>query len=268
MLESLEASTYPNLEIIVVDDGSTDGTGDAIENAFPNVRILKGDGNLWWSGGTNLGVREALSKGAEYVLTLNHDNIVPPNFIEPLVERSLQERGALVSSKVCAYEDPSIVTAFGGATDWFRGDLRDICSTVDAFDYTQPREAEFLPGRSVLIPSPVFQRIGLFDQCHCPQYLGDLEFSLRAAKKGYRLFVEPRSVVWNKTSSATGTSCLDTGSIREIIIGKRSAFYWRANYFVYREYCPYRPFQVFLALRYARLCYSIFRRRFIDKTRR
>src|SRR6516164_5363299 len=75
-LESLRAVSYPKYSVIVVDDGSQDGTSRIVELRFPEVIVLKGHGNLWWSGATNLGVRYALKHGYDYVLTINNDSRV------------------------------------------------------------------------------------------------------------------------------------------------------------------------------------------------
>ncbi|HZV82400.1 MAG TPA: hypothetical protein VFF53_09565, partial [Geobacteraceae bacterium] len=96
---------------------------------------------------------------------------------------------------------------------------------------------------------------------------GDTEFSLRAKRHGYRLLVEPRSLVAHRTAISTGTDSLNRDRFLNIVSSIRSPFFFRANYRLYRDYCPYRPYLLFLAIRYLRLLYSLTRRRFIDRTR-
>jgi GT2 family glycosyltransferase len=73
------------LKLYVVDDGSSDGTAVSIREAFPEVRLLQGDGSLWWSGAMNLGMEAALQDGAEYLLSLNDDTSFEPGLLPALL---------------------------------------------------------------------------------------------------------------------------------------------------------------------------------------
>ncbi len=267
-LGSLAGVSYANLSLIIVDDGSSDGSADAVADRFPGVKVLHGDGNLWWSGATNLGVREALDDGADFILTINHDNEVDPGFIEPLVEMAVNNPRSLVNSVIADYRERAFVTSFGGKLEWFLGEVRDRTSKRDRYDPGRLDEGDFLTGNSTLVPAGAFREIGLYDQESCPQYLGDAEFSLRARRAGYRLLIEPRSTIRNRSANSGGTLALNRLSAGRLVTSVRSPFYFRANYKIYRDYCPYRPYLPFIALRYGRLAYSLFRRRFIDRTRR
>jgi hypothetical protein len=266
-LDSLGRATYPNLEIIVADDGSTDGSVEAITKHFPDVSVVRGDGNLWWAGGVNLGVAEALKRSVEFILVINNDTVVEPGFLEPLVETALANPRSIVTSKIYDFDDRTFISSFGGKINWLLGEIRDVTSRRDRCDFNQLRECDWVNGSSTLIPAAAFMELGFFDQQVCPQYHGDAEFCLHARRRGYRLLAEPRSIVYRKTGVSAGNSSMDADSITNLLNGVRSPFYFRANHKVYREYCPYWPYPLFLAIRYARLAYSLLRRTFIDRTR-
>jgi GT2 family glycosyltransferase len=266
-LDSMARATYPNLKIIVVDDGSTDGTAEAVKAHSPNVIVVTGDGSLWWSGATNVGVREAMNQGTDFVLTINNDNVVEPGFLEPLVETALARPRTLVTSKMFDCDFRGYVCSFGGKIDWFLGEIRDYTSRRDKCNFEEPMECDWVHGSSTIIPAAAFGELGLFDRDNYPQYHGDTEFSLRAKQRGYRLLVEPRSVVCNRTAVSAGTSALNRESIGVMVSDYRSPFYFHANLRLYMGYCPWRPKSFFLAVRYLRLLYSLYRRRFVDKTR-
>ena len=84
-LLSLRRQTRNDFKVVVIDDGSTDGTSEMVSSSFPESLLLRGDGNLWWTGATNLGVRHALDWGATYLMTLNDDVIATEDFVEKML---------------------------------------------------------------------------------------------------------------------------------------------------------------------------------------
>ena len=118
-LLSLRKQTFQNFKVIVIDDGSTDGTGEMIEKEFPDVILLKGDGDLWWTGATNLGVEYALTQAGQgdYILTLNNDTELAPDFIERMMGYAIENPEALLGAY--ALDIDTKRPAYGGSRiDW------------------------------------------------------------------------------------------------------------------------------------------------------
>lgn len=188
--------SYQSTHVIVVDDGSTDGTSDALKTQYPIVTVLRGDGNLWWAGSTNKGVEHALheSSPGDYILTLNNDLTVEPTYIESLVRvASVFPRRTLVGSMAVSNHDSKVVLYCGSHRNWWLGTSRSSVPTVryGAACY----ETDALPGRGTLIPFEAFAEVGLFDAKLFPQYFADIDYALRCRKAGYEVVVAKEAVV-------------------------------------------------------------------------
>jgi GT2 family glycosyltransferase len=214
-VKSLLPLLPPGGRIVVVDDGSTDGTTETLQEECPAVTVLQGDGNLWWSGAINKGARYALEEGADYVLLLNNDVIIHPQFLEELLQGAREFPGALVGSKILFAHEPLKVWFMGGKINWLRGKYWITGSgQPDTGAWREPIEVDWLAGMSMLVPTAVF-RLGLWvDQEAFPQYSGDSDFSIRARKAGFKLIVWPRSHVYNKIHVSGLDSKLLLGSER------------------------------------------------------
>jgi GT2 family glycosyltransferase len=100
-LLSLRKIDYPAFEVVLVDNGSVDGSGQKLAQNFPEVRVILNDKNLGFTGGANVGMRDVLARGTNYLLLLNNDTIVAPNFVTELVRvAERDERIGMVSPKI------------------------------------------------------------------------------------------------------------------------------------------------------------------------
>lgn len=201
-LESLKRTDYPGLEVLLVDNGSPDGSGRRLRDAFPTISYLQNGANRGFTGGNNAGFEWALAHGADYVLALNNDTIVEPGAIERLVRTAETEEGVGgVCPLITYHADPDRIWYGGGAFSpmkglgihWRQGD--HVKGNGD-HDRT-PREVSFLTGCALFLPADALRRTGGF----VPDYFiyaEDAELSVRLRNEGYRLLLEPRARIQHK----------------------------------------------------------------------
>jgi glycosyltransferase involved in cell wall biosynthesis len=127
-LESLDRLTYGNIDVIVVDNASTDGTAAVIEERYGGrITTLVNRANLGFSEGNNVGIRHAIEGGADYILLLNNDTLVDPNLVDQLVEViSKTPEIGIVGPKIYYASPPDQIWFAGGEVHLFRGTARHI----------------------------------------------------------------------------------------------------------------------------------------------
>lgn len=204
-LISLRNQTYKDFKTVIIDDGSTDGTKKMLEVEFPEVHVIKGNGNLWWTGGVNLGIEYVLKvcKSDDYVLLMNNDLIVEENYIDKLVSIIKNTSNSIIGSVEVLTTEKQVIRSGGVVVDKLKGKLYVLNEgkKLDEFTEDYIEEVSALTGRGTLYPVSVFKEIGLFDQYNFPHY-GDFELPFRATKRGYKLFVYYNLIVQSFPESA------------------------------------------------------------------
>ncbi|OGC91921.1 hypothetical protein A3D85_01085 [Candidatus Amesbacteria bacterium RIFCSPHIGHO2_02_FULL_47_9] len=189
-LISIVKQSYKDQEIVVIDDGSTDETYEKIQELFPRIKLVGGDGNLWWTGATHLGVEHALREGGDEdaVLLLNNDCVLTTTCLEVLV-KSVKSGPNIIAGSIVKDVLTKKVIESGVIIDWQKGKF-----------YSTPiggTRVDALTGKGVLIPLHVFSRIGNFHKALLPHYGADYEFYQRAKRAGYLLKICPDAIVYN-----------------------------------------------------------------------
>lgn len=203
-LRSLEHLTYPNVQVIVVDNGSSDGSVEAVRTAYPQTMLIDTGRNLGFTGGNNLGIRRALEGGAQYIMLLNNDTIVAPDMIDLMIEAMEQNPSLGVTGPMIYYYDlPDVIWSAGGYIDWTRGTTSMI--GLDQEDKGQfgsaTRLVDFVTGCAILARREVWETVGLLDDKFF-MYYEETEWCVRAGRAGYKIAHVPTAMMWHKISPA------------------------------------------------------------------
>lgn len=206
-VETLRRSTYANIELIVIDNGSTD---DSMSRLRPlaggnDLVLIETGANLGFPAACNLGARRGLADGAEYVFLLNNDTEIAPDAIEYLVCLAESDpRIGLVTPKIMYFEPAGLVW-YGGAQfdDRFLAGRQAGYRLYDHGEYEQETDVPWATGCAMLIRRSVIEAAGLLQEDY---FFGteDLDYSLRVRQAGYRIRYMPRALVWHKEAAAAG----------------------------------------------------------------
>ncbi|MBN2615887.1 MAG: glycosyltransferase family 2 protein [Bacteroidales bacterium] len=203
LIESLNRITYPNLEVIVVDNHSTEDDPTSIKQRFPNIVLIQNPINYGFAAGNNYGLMRARG---EYVLLLNNDIEVPPDFLEPLVEllETNQDIGA-VSPKIKFYYQPDTIQ-YAGYTTIDKLTMRNTSIGYwekDKGQYNDERETAYAHGAAMLVPMRVVKEIGLMSYIFF-LYYEEADWCARISSAGYKIYYSGKSYVLHKESVSTG----------------------------------------------------------------
>jgi GT2 family glycosyltransferase len=203
-LLSLAALKYRNYEVVLVDNGSCDDSARRLALDFPEVRLLRSDTNLGFAGGNNLGMRDALARGADYLLLLNNDTIVDPEFLVQLITvAEADPRVGLLNPKIYFSDPPDRLWFAGGAyRRWWSFPKMVGVHCRDKGQYDQIHEIPFTTGCALLVRASLVREIGMLDEVF---FLGfeDLDWTRRAAEAGFTAMYVPQARIWHRSSFLT-----------------------------------------------------------------
>lgn len=184
-----------DVHVVIVDDGSTDGTARAIRQEFPSVEVIDGDGSLWFTEGTNAGIRAAQKHDPKYLLLINDDSVFDPDFLRHLVATAERHPRSIIGPLLLLWDEPHVLFQTSPVWDTWRGGWRHwYKQTV----WTVPQKAwkvDLIVGNCLLVPAAAVGEAGLMDSKRFPNF-GDAEYTPRLRKKGWRLLIEPKARVF------------------------------------------------------------------------
>lgn len=205
-VESCRKLSYPNFRILLVDNGSSDGSESMLRQRFSDAEIIQTGANLGFAGGNNIGIRYAIEHGADYIWLLNNDTVVEPDSLSALVRGVEKDsRIGMVGSKIRYYESPNVL--------WYAGAVLDSCRPhhlhhlgireEDRGQYDEVCETGYVTGCSLLAKREMIEEVGLLEE-GLFLYFEDSDWNARAKKAGWKVMYSPASLVYHKISASIG----------------------------------------------------------------
>lgn len=193
-LESVLKTDYPNFSVVVVDNGSTDGSVEFIKQNFQNVKIISHRKNLGFAAGYNQALKLT---NAPYFSLLNNDVEVTPNWLRELVKFATKPHVAAVTGKILFFHQKNRINACGGIMDKYGCSVNRGMGELDNGQYDKTMPVFYAPCGFVLINRKAWEEIGPFDDQFF-FYGEDVDFSWRARLMGYEILCVPSSVIFHK----------------------------------------------------------------------
>jgi GT2 family glycosyltransferase len=203
LLDSLKNVTYPDVEVVVVDNGSPEDATPVITQKYPEVKFIRSEQNLGFAGGNNLGIKISTGK---YFFFLNNDTEVDPGFLEPLVELFEKNPNAGAASSKLIYHNSDNIIQYVGSTSMnpFTGRNKRVgFMEKDRGQYDTLKETELAHGAAMMVPRAVIEKAGLMPDFFF-LYYEEIDWCERIKKAGYKIYVVPASKVYHKESMSVG----------------------------------------------------------------
>jgi GT2 family glycosyltransferase len=205
-LRSVYKMDYSEYQIIVVDNGSTDGSPDMIRKFFPDVKLIQNETNRGFADGNNIGIEYALSRGTDYLLMLNNDTVVDPGILRTLLsEARRRPEAGVFGAKVYFYSESERIWFAGGK--WRPREGHCVVLGWGELDtggtYNSVVEVDYVSGCAMFFRESVPRRIGLLASDFFLTF-EDTDWCYRARKDGIKCLMVPAAKVWHKVSASFG----------------------------------------------------------------
>lgn len=236
-LESLEHITYPNYEILLVDNGSTDGSVNCFKERYPGIDLIINEKNLGYAEGNNVGIRRAMEKAADYILLQNNDTIVDPEFLSELIRVAKSDLEIGFAGPMVYYYNyngrKDVINFAGGKLNMWKGITKHIgLNEIDTGQYNEIKEVDYIEGSCLLLRKEMLIKIGLLDPVYFA-YWEDNDWCRRGFAAGYRSVFVPKAKIWHKTSASNiGTTKLYYLTRNRIWFIRKNATYIQYIYFL------------------------------------
>jgi GT2 family glycosyltransferase len=263
-LASLHQQTFINFTVIICDHGSSDGTSEAILQQFPDVVVINADSSLWWTGAINVCVRYVLEHAVEHdkLLTLNNDTELPPDYLQHLASCSEKYQNAIITSVIHDIKTGELID-IGYRQNWLLATSKPLnFENHHVNNDNDVIEITHASARGTLLPIAVFNKIGLYDEKHLPHYAADYDFTFKAVRAGFKIYVCKNCRVFSYIEATGQTSVLSefsTKSFLDYFTGMRSPANLKARFWLGWNNCPKRILPIYKLIDFVRIFGSYFR---------
>jgi len=200
-LDSLRKTDYPNLETIVVDNGSTDNSVSAVQQMFENVKVLSNEINYGYAKGNNIGIQNT---HGEYVVLLNNDTFVHPNWLKQLVEAAEKlKEDCFLQPKILLADNPQIINSAGNMIHVAGFGFPRGAGERDMGQYEREAEVAYASGACIFTSQRVIRKVGLLDERYFLQF-EDLDWGWRGRMQGITSRYIPKAVIYHKWGGTLG----------------------------------------------------------------
>lgn len=229
-LSSLKNISYQNFKIVVVDNGSTDGSQKAIKANFPEVELIENEKNLGVCKGNNIAIKKELKEKTDYILLLNNDTVIKePNFLDILVNYADKKKEIGIVGPKTFYYKTNIIQFGGGKINNFLGFAIHMYKGVNEknFNIKTPYEVDYISSCCLLIKKEVIRKVGLLDPIFFAYY-DDTDWCFRAKKAGYKIILVPESTIFHQNYSIYKTNN-KLNSIKSYYLARNAIIFGRKN---------------------------------------
>lgn len=212
-LESLNELKYKNYEIVVVDNGSSDGSQQTVLHEFPSIHLITNQNNKGFAAAQNSGIAYAINRQADYVFALNNDVIVDENVLDALVSTVESDKSiGAAAPTVYDAQQRAVVQSAGGMLDWKRARAYQLNSGKSSAEL--PRVSEIDYYGQILIRSDVLKQVGFFNTKYF-MYWEDAELCTRIKQAGYKIVSVSNAKIWHRHAySSRSVKAIDFYGVR------------------------------------------------------
>lgn len=219
-LDSLSRQDYPDLHVIVLDNGSTDGSVEAIRRAHPEAELIALEQNLGYAGNNNTGIQAAAAQGADWVFVMNEDIVLAEDAVRILVAEAESDPAVgMVGPLVYHFDQPRVIQSAGGwmSRGWQSRHFGQ--NEPDEGQFSQPREVDWISGCAILVRRALIKQVGMLD-ARFFYYWEETEWCLRAKQAGWKVLFVPAAKIWHK------------GVQVDYAPSPNVTYYWTRNWFL------------------------------------
>ena len=227
-LSSIEKVSYPNYEVLIVDNNSQDGSVEFFKENFSQYDVLALEDNLKYAGGNNAAVEYLKPKEEDFLVFINNDTIVSSDFLDHLITPFLNDANCIITvPKILFAMDINKIWYAGGIVNMWKGKIDHIgIRNFDGPRYSFMMETDYATGCCLCINSADFKKLNYFDTMF-NMYCEDVDLSIRAKKMNRKIVYSPKSIILHSVSQSLGENSFK--KIQNKLLGQVKLFWKHAS---------------------------------------